>query len=136
MATFADFHRRSADLPVQAELHIHQLGGAMARVAPRATAFTERTSPYIVNCLARTPEPAMLATHRQWATDARQAMAVYGSGRQYVNFTGEDGEDQVRAAYPSEIYARLQQVKDRFDPGTCSGTTTTFSHPVLPGERP
>jgi FAD/FMN-containing dehydrogenase len=116
VATFADFHRRSGDLPVQAELHIHQLGGAMARVAPGATAFTERTSPYIVNCLARTPDAAMLATHRQWATEARRAMAVYGSGRQYVNFSGEGGEDQVKAAYPPEIYTRLQQVKDRFDP--------------------
>ena len=39
IATFADFHRRSADLPVQAELHIHHLGGAMGRVPAGATAF-------------------------------------------------------------------------------------------------
>jgi len=116
VTTWADFHRRSADLPVQAELHIHHLGGAMARVAPGATAFTDRSSPYIVNCLARTPEPAMLAPHRQWAIEAREAMAVYGSGRLYVNFTGEGGEEKVKAAYPPEVYARLQQVKDRFDP--------------------
>ena len=56
VATFADFHRRSADLPVQAELHMHHLGGAMARVPSDATPFTDRTSPYIVNCIARTPD--------------------------------------------------------------------------------
>ena len=47
VATFADFHRRSADLPVQAELHIHHLGGAMARVPPtppRSPIAPRRTS--------------------------------------------------------------------------------------------
>jgi FAD/FMN-containing dehydrogenase len=116
IATYAEYHRRSADLPVQEELHIHHLGGAMGRVAPGATAFTDRTSPFIVNCLARTPEPAQLAEHIEWARGARDAMAAYGSGRTYVNFTGEGGDDKVKQAYPPEIYSRLQSVKDEYDP--------------------
>ena len=63
VATFADFHRRSADLPVQTELHLHHLGGAIARVPSDATAFTDRTSPYIVNCIARTPDASDLPPH-------------------------------------------------------------------------
>ena len=34
----------------------------------------------------------------------------------YVNFTGEGGKDDPRATYPSEIYVRLQAVKDQYDP--------------------
>jgi FAD/FMN-containing dehydrogenase len=116
VATFADFHRRSADLPVQAELHMHHLGGAMARVPADATPFTDRTSPYIVNCIARTPHDNDLPPQREWAQAARAAMARYGAGRTYVNFTGEADDDQVRAAYAPDTYRRLQQVKDRYDP--------------------
>src|SRR4051794_19641432 len=112
VTTFAEFHRASADLPVQAELHMHHLGGAMGRVPADATAFPERTSPYIVNCIARTPTADELPPHREWARAARTAMAEYGTGRLYVNFTGEDGEDKVKAAYRPETYRRLQQVKD------------------------
>jgi FAD/FMN-containing dehydrogenase len=114
--TFADFHRRSPDLPVQAELHIHQLGGAMGRVPVDATAFANRTSPYIVNCIARTPQPEELATHTAWARAARDAMAPYGNDGMYVNFSGEGDEDVVRRSYPSATYRRLQAVKDRLDP--------------------
>jgi FAD/FMN-containing dehydrogenase len=116
IGTFAGFHRMSAGLPVQAELHIHHLGGAMGRVPAGATAFTDRTSPYIINCLARTPTAQELPPQRDWARAAREAMAGYGEGRLYVNFTGEDGDDKVKAAYPPETYRRLQQVKDRCDP--------------------
>ena len=69
VATFADFHRRSADLPVQAELHMHHLGGAMARVPADATAFTDRTSPYIVNCIAGLLTPT---TSRRIASGPRR----------------------------------------------------------------
>ena len=116
ISTYVDFHRRSADLPVQAELHIHHLGGAMGRVAPGATAFTDRTSPFILNAIARTPDPAQLPAHTEWARGARNAMAAYGSGNTYVNFTGEGDTDKVKQAYPAEIYARLQSVKDQYDP--------------------
>jgi hypothetical protein len=64
IGTVADFHGRSPDLPVQAELHLHHLGGAMARVPEEATAFAHRTSPYILNCLARTPTAPELPAQR------------------------------------------------------------------------
>ena len=42
--TFADAHRRSAGLPATCELHVHQLGGAMARTAPGARRPARRRS--------------------------------------------------------------------------------------------
>jgi FAD/FMN-containing dehydrogenase len=116
IGTWADHHRRSAALPVQAELHIHHLGGAVARVPPGATAFTDRSSPFLVNCLARTPEPADLSKHAASARAARAAMAPYGRGGMYVNFAGEGGPDHSRASYPPEIFERLRAVKNQYDP--------------------
>ena len=116
VATYADFYRRSADLPIQEELHIHHLGGAMGAVAPDVTAFSDRSSPYIVNCITRTPDAGQLADRIPWAQGARDAMATYGNGRTYVNFTGVGAADKARTTYPPEIFARLQSVKDEFDP--------------------
>ncbi len=129
--TFADFHRRSPDLPVQAELHIHHLGGAMGRVPSEATAFANRTSPYIVNCIARTPQAADLSPHASWARDARDAMSPFGNNGMYVNFTPEGSEDIVRRSYPDATYRRLQAVKDRLDPGNLF----RFNQNIRPSDR-
>jgi len=112
----ADYHRTAADPPVQAELHIHQLGGAVARVPVGSTAFTYRTSPFIINCLARRSDGADLSPDIAWARAARDAMSRYGEGRMYVNFTGEGGTENVRANYPEPVFSRLQAVKDEYDP--------------------
>jgi FAD/FMN-containing dehydrogenase len=114
--SLAQYHRAAADPPVQAELHIHQLGGAVARVPAESTAFTDRSSAFIINCLARRSAGADLSSDIAWAQAARHAMSRYGKDRRYVNFTGEGGQDNVRAAYPEEVFARLQAVKDEYDP--------------------
>jgi FAD/FMN-containing dehydrogenase len=116
IASYAEHHRRSADLPIQEELHIHHLGGAMGRVAPDSTAFTDRTSPFVINCIARTPDVGQLPEQIEWARAARDDMARYGNGRSYVNFSGEASAETTRRSYPPELFARLQDIKDRYDP--------------------
>ncbi len=100
----------------QSEVHIHHAGGAMARVPQAATAFAQRTSPYILNVIARAPDGTAFADHTDWARRTRDTLAKHGSGSMYVNFTGDAGEDKVRASYPPDTYARLVAVKDRYDP--------------------
>jgi Berberine and berberine like len=114
--TLTDYHRSSAALPVQTALDLHHLGGAVARRAADSTAFTDRSSPLLLNCAARTSDPADLTPHVAWARAARNAMACYGNGGMYVTYTGEGGSDNLRASYPQAIYARLQAVKNRYDP--------------------
>jgi FAD/FMN-containing dehydrogenase len=114
--TLTDFHQGSAGQPALAELHIHHFGGAVARVPVGSTAFTDRRSPFLLNCAVRTPDPAKLVPHIDWARAARNALAGYGSGGMYVNFTSEGGDRNRRASYPPETYARLQSVKAQYDP--------------------
>jgi DNA-binding CsgD family transcriptional regulator len=66
-------------LPATNELHVHQLGGAMARTAPGATAFSQRQPPYLINCIAR-PTAEGFEANRTWARGTRDSMARFGPG--------------------------------------------------------
>ena len=49
----------------QCEIHVHQMGGAVARVGAGDTAFPERSMPYVLNVVTGTPEAALpRRTHR------------------------------------------------------------------------
>jgi FAD/FMN-containing dehydrogenase len=96
------------------ELHVHHLGGAMGRVPADATAFGTRDKEFIFNVVARTPDAAGYDAAVEWARDATGSLGPDAAA--YVNFTGEAGEDRVRASYPPATYERLVAVKDRYDP--------------------
>jgi FAD/FMN-containing dehydrogenase len=128
--TLADAHRRSAGLPATNELHVHQLGGAMARTAPGATAFSQRQPPYLLNCIARTPTAEGFEANRAWARATRDSMARFGPGQMYVNFTGDADQEKVRASYPADTYARLAAVKARYDPAN----RFRFNHNIRPAQ--
>ncbi|MEU2055920.1 FAD-binding oxidoreductase [Streptomyces bungoensis] len=98
------------------ELHLHQLGGAFARVPAEATAFSQRSSRVLCNVIARSPDPEGFDAHVAWARGAREDIASHGRGAMYVNFTGDAAEDKVRASYPDAVYERLVRVKDAYDP--------------------
>jgi FAD/FMN-containing dehydrogenase len=108
--------RWSAKPTPQSEIHIHHAGGAMERVSAAETAFAHRTSPYLLNVIARSVDGVNFDGDTTWARDARTAMAGYGSDAMYVNFTGDAGADKVRASYPPETYTKLVAVKRRYDP--------------------
>ena len=95
------------------ELHVHHLGGAVSRVTEDSTPFAHRRSPFLLNCVARTQNAADLPPIAEWAQQTREDMSRFGRGA-YVNFTGEGGAE--RAAYPPQTYARLAEVKRKYDP--------------------
>jgi FAD/FMN-containing dehydrogenase len=111
--TLVEAHGRSALPPTTCELHVHRLGGAMSRVEEDSTAFAHRGSPFVLEVTVRTQDPVDFPPIVEWARRIREDMARFGSG-QYVNWTGEGGAE--RAAYPSQTYARLAEVKRRYDP--------------------
>jgi FAD/FMN-containing dehydrogenase len=91
------------------------LGGAMARVPVEATAFAHRRSRIMVNVAAFYNGPEDRAKREAWVADFAAALQQRDSGA-YVNFLGDEGEEQVRAAYPGATWDRLREVKARYDP--------------------
>ena len=79
-----------------------------------ATAYSHRKAAYTVNCNASW-EDGDPAPHVNWARDFSEALEPHSMGV-YVNFLGGEGEDRARAAYGPEKYARLVDLKDRYDP--------------------
>lgn len=91
-------------------------GGAIARVPDDAMAFGHRTAPFNIHILSLWADAADDATNIEWTREFGRAMKPYATGRAYLNFIGEEGEDRVRAAFGPETYERLQELKDRYDP--------------------
>jgi FAD/FMN-containing dehydrogenase len=92
------------------------LGGAMARVAGDATAFAHRRQRYFLAIIAIWLDAAEdEAVHSAWVDSLWQAVRPEGSGV-YVNFLENEGQERVRDAYPAATYARLAEIKRRYDP--------------------
>lgn len=94
-----------------------QLGGAIARVGEDDTAYGHRNAAFDFIALGKWSDPdldevTVADTRRAWSAVAPHAMA--GS---YINNMGDEGQDRVRAAYGEAKYARLQDLKSRYDPG-------------------
>src|SRR3954452_7327873 len=98
----------------QTELHVHQMGGAVGRVADDATAFAERSMPFVLNAVTGWHDPGRSTAHREWARRAIAAASDASTGRAYGNFLGDT--DAARSAYGDETYARLASLKRRYDP--------------------
>lgn len=98
------------------EIHVHHVGGAVARVPAGATAFGERTAPFLLNIVSRTPSADGYHAAVAWAQELYAAMEPAQTGGTYVNFLSAEGEDRARAAYRETSYDRLVALKDRYDP--------------------
>jgi len=99
---------------VQAEIHVHQMGGAIARLGDGATAFPERSMPFVLNVVTGWHDAAQTEAHVAWARAVVAAAAPASTGRAYVNFLGDAGA--ARAAYGPETFARLVALKKSYDP--------------------
>jgi FAD/FMN-containing dehydrogenase len=98
-------------------VQLRVLGGAMARVPADATAFAHRDKPLmlaVINAWEAGPN-APAEPHIAWADSLWRAVAPQTDGA-YSNFLQDEDDERIRAAYPSETYARLAGVKRTYDP--------------------
>jgi FAD/FMN-containing dehydrogenase len=106
----------SAAMPVPAGMiQLRALGGAMARVPAQASAFGHRDKPYLAMVLGIAPRLEVLEAQRAWATESWDALRAYREGS-YTNFLQDEGAERVREAYSPSTYARLVDIKRRYDP--------------------
>jgi FAD/FMN-containing dehydrogenase len=96
------------------EIFVGQLGGAVNRVAPDATAYPHRDVNFVMNVHTRWEDAKDDKACVSWARKFFDTMAPFATGGVYVNFISED-EERVREAYGSN-YERLAKIKQRYDP--------------------
>jgi FAD/FMN-containing dehydrogenase len=98
----------------QCEIHFHQMGGAVGRVAEGATAFGDRSMPFLLNAVTAWQDPADTDSHVAWARRVIDAAEPATTGRAYVNFTGEAHE--ADSYYAGKSLQRLRILKAQLDP--------------------
>jgi hypothetical protein len=93
---------------------IFRVGQGICAVPDADTAFSHREAAYLFHPIAVWPDGAsdarMIARARTYA----ETMQAFGTGAAYLNFTPE--RDRVRDAFGDDKYARLVELKDRYDP--------------------
>jgi FAD/FMN-containing dehydrogenase len=96
---------------------IWKFGGAVQRLAADATAFGDRSMPFMLSLDAIWTKPEDDAANIAWVRALWKDMQRHSTGRLYLNFPGHgEGEHLVRDAFGAETYARLQKVKRKYDP--------------------
>ncbi|MFA5885852.1 MAG: FAD-binding oxidoreductase [Acidimicrobiia bacterium] len=91
-------------------------GGAIARVPDDADAFGERHAKFNVHYLSMWADPADDETNIAYTRGLAAAMKPWTTGAVYLNYIGDEGYDRVKAGFGAEKYARLQAIKDAWDP--------------------
>jgi FAD/FMN-containing dehydrogenase len=115
---------------------IFHMGGAVARIPRDATAYPGRdvTDNIVIDAAWLAEQDDAVGTFEtEWARGFLRALHAHRAGV-YVNFLdGDDDVSRVREAYGDDTYARLAQIKAKWDPGNVfhhnkniePGTTTT-----------
>jgi hypothetical protein len=100
------------------QLLLEPMGGAMADVDEGECAIGRRDVPWCYHALSMWMEPdeETADAHVSWARGLASDLAPHTTTGVYLNFTSDEGEDRVRSAFGPEKYARLQALKDEYDP--------------------
>jgi len=103
------------DLPTpQSEIHVQQMGGAVAQVARDETAFAHRDVPFFVNLIGVAPEVAAIPDTRKRVRALNDRLSRFASPGRLPNFADRDDND------PDIVFAgaatRISELRQRYDP--------------------
>jgi FAD/FMN-containing dehydrogenase len=99
----------------ECEVFIPHMEGAPSRVHPEDTAFPHRSTPFVLNLHTRWQDAAEDGRAIAWAREFHDATRPYSQGF-YVNFLSEEGTDRVKEAYTENVWKKLVEVKNKWDP--------------------
>ncbi len=118
-AAIEEIANRARERPAPLTLvNVLHTGGAIARVDPEATAFAERSAPFMVSVDGMWSDAAQDQDNIAWVRSAWEAIGRHGNGRVYLNFTGRADEPPsagVDAAFGRNL-GRLAHIKSAYDP--------------------
>ena len=101
------------------QLILAPMGGAVARTDNDALALTVPDAPWAYFCLTMWMDPGEDDANVAWTRGFAEAMRPFGIGREaFPNFIeADEGAARLRATYGEDKYARLVELKNKWDPG-------------------
>ena len=92
-------------------------GGAMASVAPDASAFGDRSHPILIGIEANWDDPATDDAQIAWAREVIAELEQFTDAGAYMNFAGSEEEQPsaAQSAYGAN-FVRLVDIKKAYDP--------------------
>ncbi|MDX2432913.1 MAG: FAD-binding oxidoreductase [Bacteroides sp.] len=109
-------HTFAQTLPsAESEIFIPHMEGAPSRIAPEATAFPHRSTPFLMNIHTRWRDKEDDQSAIAWAKEFHDATRPFSQGV-YVNFLSDEGKERVREAYTEKVWERLVEAKRKWDP--------------------
>jgi hypothetical protein len=100
----------------ECEIFIPHMEGAIGSIPSEATAFSHRSTPFVLNVHTRWQDPSDDESCLVWAKKFYDATKPFSQGV-YVNFLSNEGEERVKQAYSATAWMKLVDVKRRWDPG-------------------
>ena len=100
---------------LQSTSHIYPINGFAGRVGKQDTAWGYRDANFAQVVVGVEADPANNARTIAWAKDFWLALHPASAGGGYLNMMMDEGHDRVKDSY-RENYARLAQVKAKYDP--------------------
>ena len=106
-----------ARLPtMQSTMHLYPVNGKAHEVGKGDTAFSYRDANWAEVIVGVDPDPANKARITEWTKGYFDALHPYSAGGAYVNFMMDEGQERVQASF-RDNYARLAEIKRKYDPG-------------------
>ena len=92
-------------------------GDVVRRMAADATAFGDRSQPWLFSIDAIWSKREDYAANIAWVREHWSRMRPYSNGRLYLNFlSANDDPDVMRDGVGREIYEKLARIKGKYDP--------------------
>lgn len=93
--------------------HFH---GVARRANENETAFGHRTIDYSLLIAANWTDSTASEKNKCWARDFYFHMQPFSAQKVYVNYLDREPQEEIKAAYSPENYARLVNLKNKYDP--------------------
>ena len=98
------------------QIVIEHFHGAASRIPVQDTACTLRVTGFNVVIISQWMDPKENDRHIAWARNTYRALGPYLGSARYVNYLGTDEEDDPAAVAYGANYARLRDLKSKYDP--------------------
>jgi len=96
---------------------VRHAGGAISRVPPDSTAYSNRDASLSLQLIAITPTPEAYQHARHYIDDLQHTLRPALTGGVYLNFLeGEESQQRTRDGFSTATYHRLAQLKAKYDP--------------------